>query len=190
MSNDLVLRQAGLRQVTCIVGDCQIRLYGHVARLSAKNRIPFCRDPDGRLDHALGLDHAEGPLACSGVVSGGGLYEGYEHDRPGVSDGQTEAERVPSQDGRGDALLRRMPQYLTCLLYTGCRTEKDGIVCLTWINDSNKKWQQNSYRNIVDREIYPIYTREFLLFCIHGTKIYPNIRYNRGRYTIRVIQYV
>ena len=27
---------------------------------------------------------------------------------------QTEAEGVPSQGGRGDALLRPMPQYMTC----------------------------------------------------------------------------
>ena len=30
-----------------------------------------------------------------------------------LGDGQTEAEGVLSQDGRGDALLRRMPPYLT-----------------------------------------------------------------------------
>ena len=43
------------------------------------------------------------------------LLEGYGHDGPVVSlaDGQTEAEIVPSQGGRGDALLRRMPPYLT-----------------------------------------------------------------------------
>ena len=32
-SDDLVLREAGLRQVTCIVRERQLRLYGHVARL-------------------------------------------------------------------------------------------------------------------------------------------------------------
>ena len=44
-----------------------------------------------------------------------GLSEGYAHDGPGVclGDGQTEDEGVPSQGGRGDALLRRMPPYLT-----------------------------------------------------------------------------
>ena len=60
------------------------------------------------------------------------LSEGYRHGGPGVclsdgqtepylkdtcmaglGDGQTEAGRVPSQGGRGDALLRRMPPYLT-----------------------------------------------------------------------------
>ena len=64
--------------------------------------------------------------------SDGGLSEGYGHNGPGdcLGDGQTEAymkdmgmtgpasssseaEGVPSQGGRGDALLRRMPLYLT-----------------------------------------------------------------------------
>ena len=37
------------------------------------------------------------------------------HGGPGacLGDGQTEAEGVPSRGGRGDALLRRMPPYLT-----------------------------------------------------------------------------
>ena len=35
MSNDLVLRAAGLRQVTCIVRERQLRLYERVARLLA-----------------------------------------------------------------------------------------------------------------------------------------------------------
>ena len=49
------------------------------------------------------------------VASGGGLSEEYGHGGPGVclGDGQTEAEGIPSQGGRGDALLRRMPPYLT-----------------------------------------------------------------------------
>ena len=49
------------------------------------------------------------------VASGGVLSEGYEHGGLGVrlGDGQTEAEGVPSQGGRADALLRRMPPYLT-----------------------------------------------------------------------------
>ena len=44
-----------------------------------------------------------------------GLSVGYGHDGPGVclGDGQTEAEEVPSQGGGGDALLLRMPPYLT-----------------------------------------------------------------------------
>ena len=49
------------------------------------------------------------------VSSGGVLSEGYGHGGTGVrlGDGQTEAEGVPSQSGRVDALLRRMPPYLT-----------------------------------------------------------------------------
>ena len=44
------------------------------------------------------------------VASGGVLSERCGHGGPGVSlgDGQTEDEGVPSQDGRGDALLRRV----------------------------------------------------------------------------------
>ena len=49
------------------------------------------------------------------VASDDVLSEGYGHDGPGVclGDGQTETEGVPSQGGRGDALLRRMPPHLT-----------------------------------------------------------------------------
>ena len=48
MSNDLVVMEAGLRQVTSIVRERQLRLYGHVARLLAEDlvrRIFSCRDP-------------------------------------------------------------------------------------------------------------------------------------------------
>ena len=43
------------------------------------------------------------------------LSEGYGHGGPGVClvDSQTEAEGVPSQGGRGDALFRPMSPYLT-----------------------------------------------------------------------------
>ena len=37
MSNNLVLRQAGLRQVTCIVHERRLRLYGIVTRLPAED---------------------------------------------------------------------------------------------------------------------------------------------------------
>ena len=49
------------------------------------------------------------------VASGEVLSEGYGHGGLGVcrGDGQTEAEGVSSQGGRGDALLRRMPAYMT-----------------------------------------------------------------------------
>ena len=62
-----------------------------------------------------GLDHVEGASTGFMVASGGVLSEGCGHGGPGVclGDGQTEAEGVPSQGGRGDALLRRMPSYLT-----------------------------------------------------------------------------
>ena len=65
----------------------------------------------------IGGVHAEGASTRFMVASGGVLSEGYGHDGPGVclGDVQTEAEGVPSQGGRGDALLRRMPSYLTCL---------------------------------------------------------------------------
>ena len=58
-----------------------------------------------------GLDHAEGAPTRFMVASGGVLSEGCGHGGPGVclGDGQTEAEGVPSQGGRGDALLRRIP---------------------------------------------------------------------------------
>ena len=64
-----------------------------------------------------GLDHAEGASTRFMVASGGVRSEGYGHVKPGVclGDGQTEAEGVPSQGGRGDALLRRMLSYLTYL---------------------------------------------------------------------------
>ena len=50
MTNDLVLMEAGLRQVTCIVRERQLRLYSHVARLPSEDPahpILFWRDPRG-----------------------------------------------------------------------------------------------------------------------------------------------
>ena len=63
------------------------------------------------LSRSMGLDHTEGASPGFMVASGGVLSEGYGHGGPGVclGDGQTKAEGVPSQGGRGDALLRRMP---------------------------------------------------------------------------------
>ena len=62
-----------------------------------------------------GADHAEGAPTGFTVASGGVLSEGCGHGGPGVclGDGQTKAGGVPSQGGRGDVLLRRMPLYLT-----------------------------------------------------------------------------
>ena len=39
MCDDLVLKEAGLRQVTCIVRERQLRLYGHVVRLLAEDPV-------------------------------------------------------------------------------------------------------------------------------------------------------
>ena len=63
------------------------------------------------------MDLAEGAPTGFSVASDRVLSEIYGHDGPGVclGDGQTEAEKVPSQSGRGDALLRRLPPYLTLL---------------------------------------------------------------------------
>ena len=60
MSNDPVLREAGLTQVICIVLERKLRLYGNVARLRAEDnthRILSCRNPRG-LHHAKGRPHA------------------------------------------------------------------------------------------------------------------------------------
>ena len=69
------------------------------------------------LSRSEGLYHAEGASSRFMVASGGVLSEGYGHDGSGVclGDGQTEAERVPSQGGRGDALLRCMLPHQTYL---------------------------------------------------------------------------
>ena len=47
MSNDLVVREAGLRQVTCIVRERQLLLSGQVAAEFPTHRILSCRDPRG-----------------------------------------------------------------------------------------------------------------------------------------------
>ena len=47
---DLVLREAGLRQVTCIVRERRLLFYGHVERHPSEdpdNRVLYCRDPSG-----------------------------------------------------------------------------------------------------------------------------------------------
>ena len=73
------------------------------------------RSSDSLLSGSEELDHAEWASTGFMVASGGVLSEGYGHGGRGVcvSDGQTEAEGVSSQGGRGDALLQRMPPYLT-----------------------------------------------------------------------------
>ena len=91
MSNDLLLREAGLRHVTSIVRERQPRLCGHVARLL--RRIP----PAGSCLVGFRVsDHTERSPACFVVASGGGLSEGYGRGvrgGPGIclGNGQTEA---------------------------------------------------------------------------------------------------
>ena len=76
MSNVPVLREAGLRQVTCIVRERQLRLYGHVARLPAEDpthRFLSCRHPSdwtmprGR-PHASWLRQVEAYLKDKGMT--------------------------------------------------------------------------------------------------------------------------
>ena len=108
--NDLVLREAGLRHVNCMVQVCQLRPYGQLARFSM--RIPH----NGfSLVAIRRLNHAEEPPACFAFVSDGDSIQGNGRGGPGVFLGvdQTEDEGVPSQGGRGDALLRRMSTSTT-----------------------------------------------------------------------------
>ena len=70
------------------------------------------------------LSTSEGPCRGGGRPHACWLRQvGYGHGGPGVylSDGQTEAEGLPSQGGCGDALLRRMPPFLPDRL--------TGVVC-------------------------------------------------------------
>ena len=61
------------------------------------------------------LNYAEAPTTCFVFASVGVLSEGYGHGGSVVclGDGQTEAEGVPSQGGRGDALHGLMHLDLT-----------------------------------------------------------------------------
>ena len=105
MSNDLVLSETRLTQVTSLVRERQIRVYGHVARLLAEDsahRILSCQDLSG-------WTMPRGRLTGFIFASGGVLSEGYGRGWPGVCLGDGQTEVVPSQGGRGDALLRRMP---------------------------------------------------------------------------------
>ena len=99
-----------MRQVTGIVPERQLYINGRImARLPMEDifrifpGIPIgffsCRHPKGcSMLHASWLRQVEFYL------------KGYGHGWPGVclGDGQTGA-GVPSRDGRGDALFRRMP---------------------------------------------------------------------------------
>ena len=101
ISNDRVLREAGLREVTCIVRERQLRLYGHVARLLVEDpahRNLSCRDPSdwtmptGR-PQASWLRHVVSYLKDMGVVdlcvpgrlSGGGRRRTIARSRGGCS---------------------------------------------------------------------------------------------------------
>ena len=74
MSNDLVLKEAGLRQVTCLVRERQLRLYGHVVRLPAE-------DPAHRIlfVEIRGAGPCQGASTCFMSASGGVLPQGYGH---------------------------------------------------------------------------------------------------------------
>ena len=92
--------------------------FGHAARHPEGSLTHPVQSGSERLEH-----HVTSVATCFVVASGtrldrwpdGGLSEGYGHDGPavGLGDGQTEAEGVPSEGGRGDALLRRMSPHLT-----------------------------------------------------------------------------
>ena len=50
MTNEMVLREAGVRQFTCIILERQLRLHEHLAQFPAKDpadQILSCRDPQG-----------------------------------------------------------------------------------------------------------------------------------------------
>ena len=98
-------------KLCCIVQKCQLRFYWYSVRLTAKE----ANLTDSVLSGSEGLNHAEWLAIFIVAASVGVLSEGHEHDGLGVclGDGQMEIEGVPSQGGRGDALLRRMPPYLT-----------------------------------------------------------------------------
>ena len=85
-------------------GDLFTRENRHLATLT---KVKEC----GRQD--LSMVGILMPCTDARVFRVGFFPERYRHGGPGVclGDGRTEAEGVPSQGGRGDALLRRMPLY-------------------------------------------------------------------------------
>ena len=82
-------------------------------------RDSLCRIPDSFLPRSEWLDHVE--VASTGfmVASDGVISAGYENKGPGVclGVGETYAEGVPSQGGRGDAQIRRKRRYF---IYRTC----------------------------------------------------------------------
>ena len=109
--NDLVLRKAGLRQVTYIVRERLLRL----CRCNAAPRTGS-RPQNPVLFGSVDQDHVEGPPRCFVVASGWVLSEEYDLGGPAIClrDGQTEAKEVLSQCGR--ACGKRMP---TCCWWKG-----------------------------------------------------------------------
>ena len=109
--NQLMRDMAQLRLQVSTLTTCHMRDVNVVSRSQSQ---------DSFSSRSEWLDHAE--VASTGFVFASVvvLSEGYRHDGPGVclGDGQTEDEGVPSQGGRGDALLRRMPPYMTLTLFS------------------------------------------------------------------------
>ena len=90
-----------MRFVTCIVRECQLWLYGHVARF-----------PDA--DPAHQILSANQPTMCL-MVAAGWWASQRDGDGSGIclGDGWTEAPGVPAESVSSDTLLRRMLPYLT-----------------------------------------------------------------------------
>ena len=109
MSVDLLLGESGMREVTSIVRERQLRIYGHATRdpEECSGQIMFIE--------IRGADPCKGASTDFMVASGGVPSEGYDYGEPCdfLSDGQRKAEQVPSQGGRGDALFRPIYSYLT-----------------------------------------------------------------------------
>ena len=108
MYDNQVLREAGVKQITCIVRGRHLRLYERVARLPPEDppshsSLPRSEWPDHAKSASTGF-----MIASCGVLRNMGIT--------GLTfclfDGQTEAEGVLSQGGTGDALLRHIPLYL------------------------------------------------------------------------------
>ena len=102
-SNEIQLKFAQKQLITVGCTEKTVR-FSHVARLLKIPPIGFF------LLEIQGLNHAEGRPWLR-------LVESYLNGHGGLDvclgDGKTEAGGIPSQGGRGDAVLRRMPPYLT-----------------------------------------------------------------------------
>ena len=110
----IVLTQmAPINARVCVVSVCRVT---DVPARWPQVRHSQAQSNNISLQHLLVEIRGAGP--CRGGrqhASGRLLFDDYGHDGPGVclGDGQTEDEGVPSQGGRGDALLWRMSLYLT-----------------------------------------------------------------------------